>query len=71
MVVQVKLGVPEPFMHDVDVTRVKEQFPYGQVLVEVERGGLCCASGVVLSEQGDAPADDRAIVVIAAVSVFC
>lgn len=71
MTVHVKLGVPTPFGKDIDEDRVRDQFPYGKVIVEIVDGGLCSGSGVVLSEHGDAKGDDRAIVVVAAVSVFC
>lgn len=71
MNVHVRLGVPEPYVKDVDEQRVKDQFPYGTVSVEVVAGGLACGSGVVLAEQGDAPDNDTALVVVAAVSVFC
>lgn len=71
MHVHVKLGVPKPFMDAVQQARVQAQFPYGNVLVQIVEGGLCCRSGVVLAEQGDAAGDDRAIVVVAAVSVLC
>lgn len=71
MQVDVQLGVPQPFLERVDVGKVKTQFPYGHVSVRVEQGGLCCSSGVVLPEQGDPEGDDRAIVVVAAVSVLC
>lgn len=71
MIIKVLLGVPEPFLHQVDISAVKRQFPYGQVSVQVVTGGLCCQSGVVLPEQGDKPHDDRTIVVVAAVSIHC
>lgn len=70
MRVEVKLGVPHEFIGSVDVERVKQQFPYGTVNVVIEVGGLACSSGIILPEQGDAPEDDRAIAVVAAVSVF-
>ncbi|CAN8072247.1 unnamed protein product [Agarophyton chilense] len=70
MKIHVKLGVPAPFQNEIDLDSIKTQFPYGTVTVHVETGGLKCSSGVVLEEQGDGEGDDRAIVVIAAVSVF-
>lgn len=71
MTVHVRLGVPPPFGNDIDEERVRQQFPYGKVVIEIVDGGLCCGSGVVLPDQGDAKDDDRAIVVVAAVSVIC
>lgn len=71
MKLRVKLGVPKPFTQAVDVERVVDLFPYGNVQVQVEEGGLCCSSGVELSEHGDSQGDDRSIVVVAAVQVVC
>lgn len=69
--VRVTLGVPGEFMDSIDTAKVKEQFPYGSVSVSVVQGGLCIGSGVVLSEQGDMPGDDRIVVINAAVEVLC
>lgn len=71
MDVDVLLAVPSPFTNDVDVDKIQQQFPYGNVRVRVTEGGLCCSSGIALLEQGDADGDDRAIVVVAAVTVSC
>lgn len=71
MRIDVKLGVPQPFLNDVDLDVVQKQFPYGSVNIEIEVGGLVCSSGVVLEEQGDGEGDDRAIIVVAAVTVRC
>lgn len=71
MTVHVKLGVPKDFVNAVDEERVRQQFPYGKVVVETVVGGLCCGNGIVLPEQGDAAGDDRAVVVVAAVTVIC
>jgi uncharacterized protein (TIGR02058 family) len=73
MLVRVKLGVPEPFLHDVDVSAVKRVFPYGEKEVVVEVGGLIADSGIFLADQGDTGGDDglRAVVVVAAVEVHC
>lgn len=71
MTVYVRLGVPAPFVKRVDVQRVRDQFPYGKIIVDVVAGGLTCGSGVVLPEQGDAKGDDTALIVVAAVSVYC
>lgn len=66
MKVRVKLGVPVP-AEQVDVAKVKETFPYGQVSIEIVPGGLICSSGVVLPDKGDA--NDEVIIVNAAVEV--
>lgn len=71
MLVQVKLGVPEDLVADVDVAAVKKVFPYGEKHVEIVPGGLTTDSGIELPDQGDAPGDTRAVIVVAAVSVLC
>lgn len=66
MRVHVKLGVPRD-AEKVDIAKVTDAFPYGQVSVEVTQGGLLCSSGVVLPDKGDV--NDFAYVVNAAVEV--
>ena len=71
MTVNVVLGVPEKYLQAVDEEQVKKVFPYGTVSVNRVIGGLSCRSGVVLSAHGDAKNDDTAIVIVAAVEVYC
>ncbi|BAC88432.1 Lin0512 family protein [Gloeobacter violaceus] len=66
MQVHVKLAVPVA-AERVDVERVKQVFPYGQVSVEITPGGMLCTSGIVLTEHGDS--EDLVIIVNAAVEV--
>ena len=66
MKIHVHLGVPEGF--DVDVEKVREVFPYGEVTsVDVDRGGLKTRSWIELPAQGDD--GDDFIVCVANVSV--
>ncbi|GIM48240.1 hypothetical protein DNHGIG_37890 [Collibacillus ludicampi] len=66
MQVRVTLGVPID-AEKLDIAKVKEAFPYGQVEVKVVQGGLICSSGVVLPEKGDV--NDLVYIVNAAVEV--
>lgn len=54
MRVRVTLGVPDlPGAAPVDVEKVKAVFPYGQVEVRIQPGGLLADSGVLLPDKGD------------------
>ncbi len=66
MKVHVKLAVPCD-QELLDVARVKEVLPYGQVTIEVIEGGMCTTSGVILPDKEDK--NDLMYVVIAAVEV--
>ncbi|ADG05076.1 Lin0512 family protein [Kyrpidia tusciae] len=66
MIVRVKLGVPMD-SPQVDTERVRAEFPYGHVEIQVVPGGLATTSGVMLTEQGDR--NDLAYIVVAAVEV--
>ena len=59
--------------YPVDVDEVKKVFPYGNVNVELVRGGMVAASGIAIEAMGDrfdgGKANDDFIVVNAAVSV--
>ncbi|KAF6136839.1 hypothetical protein GIB67_030124 [Kingdonia uniflora] len=68
MKLQIKLGVPKPVQHLLDIERVKSIFPYGKILnVGVVDGGLICSSGVHVEEMGDK--NDDCYIVNAAVYV--
>lgn len=66
MKVRVTLGVPID-EDKLDIAKVKEAFPYGQVEVQVVRGGMTCSSGVILPDKGDT--NDLVYIVNAAVEV--
>jgi len=52
MKIHVHLGVPEGF--DVDVARVRDVFPYGEVTqVDITPGGLRTRSWIAIPAQGD------------------
>jgi uncharacterized protein (TIGR02058 family) len=68
MRVRVTLGVPAlAEAAPVDVERVKQVFPYGEVSIHILPGGLAAHSGVVLPEKGDRT--DEIVMVCAAVEV--
>uniref|UniRef100_A0A0E0JL49 Uncharacterized protein n=1 Tax=Oryza punctata TaxID=4537 RepID=A0A0E0JL49_ORYPU len=68
MKLQIKLGVPRPTQHLLDVERVKAVFPYGKIIsFEVVDGGMICSSGVCLEAMGDK--NDDCYIVNAAVYV--
>jgi uncharacterized protein (TIGR02058 family) len=66
MKVNVKLAVPCD-KENLDITAVKEAFPYGKVTVEVMDGGMKTTSGIVLEEKGDK--NDMMYIVVATVEV--
>lgn len=66
MKVNVKLAVPCD--HDkLDIEKIKEVLPYGEVNVEIIDGGMLTTSGVVLEDKGDI--NDLIYVVNASVEV--
>uniref|UniRef100_A0A0D9V2V7 Uncharacterized protein n=1 Tax=Leersia perrieri TaxID=77586 RepID=A0A0D9V2V7_9ORYZ len=68
MKLQIKLGVPRPTQHLLDVERVKAVFPYGKIIsFEVVDGGMICSSGVCLEAMGDK--NDDCYIVNAAVYI--
>lgn len=71
MQVRVLLGVPSEFKEAIDASQVQKVFPYGSVSVAVVVGGLLARSGIVIPEHNDASDDDRAIVVVASVEIYC
>ncbi|EYU28071.1 hypothetical protein ABFS82_13G097800 [Erythranthe guttata] len=68
MKLQIKLGIPRPLQHLLDIEKVKSVFPYGTISnVEIVDGGLICSSGVHVEEMGDK--NDDCYIVNAAVYV--
>ncbi|MBX5490778.1 MAG: Lin0512 family protein [Chloroflexi bacterium] len=64
--IEVTLGVP-PEVGTVDAARVAEQFPFGQVRVQVVPGGLLVAGDAFRPELGDR--SDHILIVNAAIRV--
>ena len=66
MKLAIKIGVPYP--DQVDVDKIKEVFPYGNIVnVELVEGGLNCSSGIVLEQMGDKT--DDFLIDVAAITV--
>lgn len=66
MSVNVKLALP--LDHDkLDVEKVKDMIPYGEVTVEVVNGGMVTTSGIFLKDKADK--NDMMYIVNAAVEV--
>ncbi|WP_017471552.1 Lin0512 family protein [Amphibacillus jilinensis] len=66
MKVNIVLAVPAD-KEQLDVNKVKNEIPYGEVTIEIVDGGLATTSGIVLEEQADK--NDLMYVVNAAVQV--
>lgn len=66
MKVNVRLAVPAD-REKLDLERVREELPYGQVTFEVLDGGMLTSSGILLTDKDDV--NDLAYVVIASVEV--
>ena len=63
----VLLGVPHPYQHNLDLVPIRACFPYGTVHIQCNTGGLVAASGKIIAEMGDTNED--MIIVCAAVTV--
>lgn len=66
MKVNVKLAIPCE-KETLNIEKVKEVLPFGDVTIEVMDGGMATTSGVFLGEKGDK--NDLMYIVIAAVEV--
>ena len=62
-----QLGVPQAYLNDVDEEAVKATFPYGNLQLDIEAGGLLCDSGIALEAMGDKNRD--MIIAVACVTV--
>ena len=67
MKLDVLLAVPSKYQLDLDIAAVKKCFPYGQVRVQIQDGGMIAASGKMIAEMGDKNED--MVVVCVAVTV--
>ena len=63
----VLLGVPHQYQHNLDLAPIRACFPYGTVHIQCNTGGLVAASGKIIAEMGDTNED--MIIVCAAVTV--
>jgi len=67
MKLHVQLGVPEKYTSDVDQAAVRAVFPYGDIRIDIEPGGLLADSGIALEKMGDKNRD--MIIAVACVTV--
>ena len=63
----VLLAVPDAYQADLDVSAIKAAFPYGQIKVQIQNGGMVADSGKAIAEMGDKNRD--MVVVCVAVTV--
>jgi len=67
MKLDVLLAVPPAYQDDLDLRQVRSCFPYGQIRIQVQDGGMVAQSGVAIPELGDKNQD--MVVVCTAVTV--
>lgn len=67
MKLHVQLGVPPAYADDIDEAQVRAVFPYGDIKIDIEPGGLLADSGIALESMGDKNRD--MIIAVAAVTV--
>ena len=67
MKLDVLLAVPEIYQADLDLDAVRKCFPYGQVHIQIQSGGMIASSGIVIEKMGDK--NDDMVVVCVAVTV--
>ena len=67
MKLDVLLAVPAAYQEGLNVNAIKMAFPYGQIWVQIQNGGMIANSGKVIAELGDTNTD--MVVVCLAVTV--
>ena len=67
MKLDVLVAVPPTYQADFDFSAVKAAFPYGQIRVQIQDGGMIANSGKAIASMGDKNTD--MIVVCVAVTV--
>lgn len=65
MKLDVLLAVPAAYRAGLDVEAVKRCFPYGDIRVQLQDGGMVCSSGKMIAEMGDTINDDMLVVCVA------
>ena len=64
---EVLLAVPKQYQETLDLEQVRQVFPYGTVVFEIQDGGMVAPSGIAIDELGDKNED--MIVVCCSVTV--
>lgn len=67
MKLDVLLAVPPAYQNELDFAVIRNCFPYGQVHIQTQDGGMIARSGIAIEELGDRNED--MVVVCAAVTV--
>lgn len=67
MKLDVLLAVPELYQADLDMGVIKQCFPYGNIRIQVQNGGMIATNGKMIPEMNDKNED--MIVVCVAVTV--
>ena len=67
MKLDVLLAVPPAYQEGLDLQAVRDCFPYGQIAIQIQDGGMVAQNGKVIPEMGDANED--MVVVCVAVTV--
>jgi uncharacterized protein (TIGR02058 family) len=67
MKLDVLLAVPPQYQDDLDFEEIRKCFPYGQVRIQVQSGGMVASSGKIIEALGDR--NDDMVVVCVAVTV--
>jgi uncharacterized protein (TIGR02058 family) len=67
MKLDVLLAVPPQYQDDLDLEAIRKSFPYGQVRIQIQSGGMVASSGKIIEALGDR--NDDMVVVCVAVTV--
>jgi uncharacterized protein (TIGR02058 family) len=67
MKLDVLLAVPPQYQNDLDLEAIRKCFPYGQVRIQIQTGGMVASSGKIIESLGDR--NDDMVVVCVAVTV--
>lgn len=67
MKLDVLLAVPPKYQADLDLPTIKAAFPYGEIRIQIQDGGMIANSGSVVEALGDKNTD--MVIVCVAVTV--
>jgi len=67
MKLDVLVAAPAAYIADIDKEQVRDCFPYGQIRIQLQEGGMVADSGKAIAELGDTNRD--MVVVCVAVTV--
>lgn len=67
MKLDVLLAIPKSYQEGLQLDSIRNCFPYGQIKIQIQDGGMVARNGKVIPEMGDTNED--MIVVCAAITV--